>query len=171
MVLHFVRGDAKTRSETPLETIRAGALAALREIARSISAAWDLDSTLDLIARKTTEVMLVDSCTIYLLDPDNETLRLRATTGLAHRALGRVTLMVGEGMTGYAVQRNEPVAAADAQHDQHFKWVDEAEETAFQSLLAVPLVIEARPIGALNVQIIKSHHFDDDEIEVHYALT
>ena len=71
-----------------------------------LSAAWDLDTTLDLIARKTTEVMHVDSCTIYLLDPDGESLRLQASTGLANRALGRSTLRVGEGMTGFAVANN-----------------------------------------------------------------
>ncbi|MEZ4593900.1 MAG: GAF domain-containing protein [Chloroflexota bacterium] len=122
---------------------RPQALAALREITRALSTAWDLDTTLDLIVRKTTEVMHVDSCTIYLLNRDGTTLRLRASTGLANRALGRSTLALGEGMTGFAVQSNEPIFARDAQHDPHFKWVDEAEESPFTSLLAVPLDIEA----------------------------
>ncbi len=86
-------------------------IGALREIARSLSAAWDLDTTLNLIARKTTEVMKVDSCTIYLLDPDGTTLRMRASNGLARLALGRGTLQIGEGMTGHAVARNQPVFA------------------------------------------------------------
>jgi len=145
---------------------RPQAVSALREIARALSAAWDLDTTLDLIARKTTEVMHVDSCTIYLLDPDSDTLRLRASTGLSRRALGRATLQVGEGMTGYAVQANRPVYAAAAQEDPHFKQVVEAEETSYRSLLAVPLVIEAQPIGALNVQTRATRQFSPDEIEV-----
>jgi signal transduction protein with GAF and PtsI domain/anti-sigma regulatory factor (Ser/Thr protein kinase) len=143
---------------------RPQALSALREITRALSTAWDLDSTLELIVRKTTEVMHVDSCTIYLLDPDGRTLRLRATTGLANRALGRATLEVGEGMTGYAVQSNEPVFARKAQEDPHFKWVDEAEESPFTSLLAVPLLIEADVIGALNVQTRTPHDFGPDEV-------
>jgi len=145
---------------------RPQAVSALREIARALSAAWDLDTTLDLIARKTTEVMHVDSCTIYLLDPDSDTLRLRASTGLSRRALGRATLQVGEGMTGYAVQANRPVYAAAAQEDPHFKQVVEAEETSYRSLLAVPLVIESQPIGALNVQTRATRQFSPDEIEV-----
>ncbi len=152
-------------STTTVST-RPQAFVALREIARALSSAWDLDTTLDLIVRKTTEVMHVNSCTIYLLDPDGQILRLRATTGLAKRALGRATLQVGEGMTGYAVQRNEPVYAAEAQHDPHFKWVVEAEEMNFRSLLAVPLVIENRPIGALNVQTTNPHSFSEDEVTV-----
>jgi two-component sensor histidine kinase len=142
------------------------ALTALREIVRSLSAAWDLDSTLDLIARKTTEVMGVDSCSIYLLDPDGRTLRLQASTGLAKRAVGRSTLKVGEGMTGYAVAHNRPIFAADARTNTHFKWVEEAEERGFISLLAVPLVIEREPIGALNVQTITPYHFAPAEVEL-----
>jgi two-component system, sensor histidine kinase PdtaS len=145
---------------------RPQALPALREIVRALSAAWDLDTSLDLIAQKTTEVMRVDSCSIYLLDPDSTVLRLKASTGLARRALGRSTLRVGEGMTGYAVAYNRPIYAANARENPHFKWVDEAEERGFVSLLAVPLVIEAEPIGALNVQTRTRHEFTLDEVEL-----
>ena len=64
------------------DSTRDAAVTALREIAQALSTAWDLDTTLDLIVRKTTEVMHVDSSTIYLLDPGGDTLILRATTGL-----------------------------------------------------------------------------------------
>lgn len=144
---------------------RPRALTALREIARALSTAWDLDSTLDLIARKTTEVMRVDSCSIYLLDPDGVTLRLRATTGLARQMLGLATLKVGEGMTGHAVARNEPVHSSDAQHNPHFKYVQGTSERAFHSLLAVPLLIEEATIGALNVQTIENHAYSEREVE------
>ncbi len=144
----------------------ASALASLRHIARALSAAWDLDTTLDLIARTTTDLMGVDSCAIYLLDAGADALQLRASTGLARQALGRATLRVGEGMTGHAVAANRPVFATEAQDDPLFKLIDEAEETAFHSLLAVPLVIETRPIGALNVQTLRPHAFTPEEIEL-----
>jgi two-component sensor histidine kinase len=153
-------------AHVPAHALHAHPFASLREIARSLSAAWDLDTTLDLIARKTTEVMGVNSCTIYLLDADNQTLRLRASTGLARQALGRATLQIGEGMTGHAVARNRPIYAADAQHDPHFKWVDGTEEVRFRSLLAMPLVLDERPIGALNVQTAEPRDYSDDEIEM-----
>ncbi len=141
-------------------------LAALREIARAISAVRDLDSTLDLIAHKTTEVMGVDSCTIYLLDPDKQTLRIRASTGLSRRAVGRGTLTIGEGLTGYAVEHNQPAFARTAQSDRRFKFVPGADEQQFVSLLAVPMVSEERPIGAMNVQTLEPHDYTPDEIEL-----
>ena len=142
------------------------AFTALREIARALSSALDLDTTLDLIVRQTTEIMGVDSCAIYLLDTDDVTLRLRASTGLARRALGLATLQVGEGMTGYAVVQNRPVYAADAQHDPHFKWLEDTEERRFLSLLAVPLLLNDRPIGALNVQTAAPRDYTAEEIDL-----
>lgn len=152
--------------DTEFALARSASFTALREIARSLSAAWDLDTTLDLIARKTTEVMGVNSCTIYLLDADEHTLRLRASTGLARQSLGRATLQIGEGMTGHAVAQNRPVYAANARNDPHFKWVEDTEEVRFRSLLAVPLVLDGRPIGALNVQTAEAHDYTGDEIEM-----
>ena len=145
----------------PLQTY-----AILRQIARTINTAWDLDSTLDHIARKTTEIMGVDTCNIYLMDPDQRTLRLRATTGLALRALGRATLTVGEGMTGHAVAQKAPLFASEARRDPHFKWVEHTEERMFHSLLAVPLLLEDQPIGAMNVQTIIPHLYSEDEVEI-----
>ena len=142
------------------------ALGALRAIARALSTAWDLDTTLDLIVRKTTEVMEVDSCSLYLLDPDGQTLRLRATTGLARRGLGVATLALGEGMTGLAAAENRPVFARHAQEHPHFKWIADLHENLFASLLAVPLIIETRPIGALNVQTTEAHTFTAAEVEL-----
>lgn len=143
-------------------------ISTLSEIAQALSAAWDLDSTLELITHKTTEMMHMDSCSIYLLEPDQVTLRLRASTGLSQRALGRATLKVGEGMTGYAVAKHEPVYAADAHLDPHFKWVEKTGERQFHSLLAVPLLIgsQTNPLGAINVQTKKSHKFLTQEIEL-----
>jgi signal transduction protein with GAF and PtsI domain len=144
---------------------RAPSLPCARSPARSVPR-WDLDTTLDLIVRKTTEIMGVDSCAIYLLDTDDVTLRLRASTGLARRALGLATLQVGEGMTGYAVVQNRPVYAADAQHDPHFKWLEDTEERRFRSLLAVPLLLNDRPIGALNVQTAAPRDYTAEEIDL-----
>ncbi|MGQ0604681.1 MAG: GAF domain-containing protein [Anaerolineales bacterium] len=141
-------------------------LAGLREIARALSAAWDVDSTLDLIAEKTAHVMRVDSCSIYLLDEIHENLWLRASTGLAKKSLGRGSLKMGQGLTGWAAQHGQPVAIRDAQADPRFHYVPWTEEQIFHSLLAVPLINRERIIGALNVQTFELHEFTTDEIEL-----
>jgi len=141
-------------------------LAALREIGRAINAAWDLQATLELITRKTAEVMGMDSCSIYLLDQEGEYLILEATTGLAPEAVGRARLRLGEGLTGWAAQKGEPVGVADAARDPRFKYLPETQEAVFQSLLAVPLVNQGRVIGAMNVQTRAYHEFGAEEVEL-----
>jgi signal transduction protein with GAF and PtsI domain len=141
-------------------------IASLREIARALSAAWEVDATLDLIARKTAQVMAVDSCSIYLLEPGGATLWLRASTGLAPTALGRTSLEMGEGLTGWAAQKGLPVAERDARADPRFKFLPQTREQNYRSLLAVPLINRGRVIGAMNVQTREYHTFTEDEIEL-----
>ena len=141
-------------------------LSALREISRAIQAAWDLETTLDLITRKTTEVMGMDSCSIYLLDKMEENLVLKATTGLAPEAVGKAKLKLGEGITGWAAREGKPVAVRDAVNDPRFKYLPETRKLNFKSLLAVPLVSQGRVIGAMNVQTTEFHDYSEEEVEL-----
>ena len=141
-------------------------LAALREIGRALNSEWALEPTLDLISRKTTQVMGVDSCSIYLLQPGSERMTLKATTGLAQEAIGRAALQLGEGLTGWAAQQGRPVAVREAASDPRFKLLPETHEKGLRSLTAVPLTNQGRVIGAMNVQTARPHDFDEDEIEL-----
>jgi len=141
-------------------------LAALREIGQAINAAWELEAALELITRRTADVMDMDSCSIYLLDASGESLVLKATTGLAAEAIGYAHLGLGEGLTGWAAKTGQPVAVADAARDPRFKFLPETEEWHFQSLLAVPLVNQGRVIGSMNVQTRAHHAFSKDEVEL-----
>ena len=145
---------------------RSSIVVLLREIAQALSAAWDLDTTLDLIARRTNHVMGTDSCSIYLLEPDGEILRLRASTRLARESLGRASLRMGEGLTGWAAREGKPVAVREAKRDPRFKLLPETNEEGLKSLLAVPLTNRGRVIGAMNVQTSEFHDFSPDEEEL-----
>ncbi|MCL4396036.1 MAG: ANTAR domain-containing protein [Chloroflexi bacterium] len=141
-------------------------LSALREITRAISAAWTLDQILALITRKTARVMDVDSCSIYLIDEQNEYLVLKATTGLAAEAVGHARLKLGEGLTGHAAKAAKSVAASHASRDARFKYLPETKESTFQSLLAVPLVSRGHVIGAITVQTREGREYSADETEL-----
>jgi signal transduction protein with GAF and PtsI domain len=145
---------------------KAAQLSALREIGRAINAAWELEATLQLITRKTAEVMDMDSCSIYLLDDARDYLVLEATTGLADNSIGHARLRLGEGLTGWAAKTGEPVGVADAARDPRFKHLPETKESIFQSLLAVPLINQGRVIGAMNVQTEQYHEHEADEVEL-----
>lgn len=150
----IVAGDASSR----------GSIDVLREIGRAINSAWGLDSSLELVTRRTAQLMGMDSCSIYLLSGDR--LTLQASTGLDRAALGRGSLRVGEGLTGWAVAHGQPVASSDAASDPRFQYVPGTREERFQSLLALPLINQSHIVGAINVQTQARHEFSQAEIDL-----
>lgn len=141
-------------------------LVALREISRAINAAWDLNTTLDLITRTTARVMGMDSCSIYLLDDAGAQLVLAATTGLDSGAVDQAKLALGEGLTGWSAAHGESVALEEAANDPRFKHLPGTGETRFHSLAAAPLISGDHIVGAINIQTAVQHAFSEDEIEL-----
>jgi len=144
-------------------------LRAVGQISAALASAWKLEDTLDAITRITSQVMGVDSCSIYLQGDENgdsERLVLKATTGLARESIGIASLNIGEGLTGWAFTYGKPVAVGDALNDPRFKLLPETHEESLKSLLAVPLNVQGRIIGAMNVQTAALHEFSNDEIEL-----
>ncbi len=141
-------------------------LDALREIGKAINSAWGLESTLELITRRTTQVMGMDSCSIYLLDEGRKGLVLKSSTGLNRAAIGRGFLHVGEGLTGWAVLHNKAAWSSEAHADPRFHFVPGTDEARFSSLLAVPLVNQGHVVGAINVQTRSRHEWSEEDIEL-----
>jgi two-component system, sensor histidine kinase PdtaS len=141
-------------------------LRAVGQISAALAAAWKLDDTLNAITRITSQVMGVESCSIYLQDESDDRLVLKETTGLAREAIGRASLRVGEGLTGWTVTHGQPVAVRNALEDERFKLLPETQEEKLRSLMAVPLSVQGRIIGAMNVQTAAIHDFTPDEVEL-----
>lgn len=141
-------------------------LAALHDIGEALSGAWDLGTTLRKITETTTNVMRMDSCSIFLIDKTGRELILKASTGLSAAAINVGKLHIGEGITGYAAESGKPVAVRNAAKDPHFKYLPGTEEQKFKSLLAVALISQGNTIGAMNVQTRAFHDFTQPEIEL-----
>jgi two-component sensor histidine kinase len=146
-------------------------LAAVREISQAIAGARDLDDTLELITRRTTEVMHVDSCSIYLYNQTREKLVLAASTGLNQAGIGHYSLPYGGGLTGWAAEQRQAIALADASADPRFHRILGSGESQFPSLMAMPLVSRDKVIGAVNVQTKQRDAFTEDEIELFGFIT
>jgi two-component sensor histidine kinase len=141
-------------------------LRAVGEISAALAGAWKLEETLEAITRITSQVMAVGSCSIYLQEEGRDRLVLKATTGLAREAIGHASLGIGEGLTGWAVTHGQPVAVRDAPNDPRFKLLPETREEGLKSLMAVPLSVQGRVIGAMNVQTAECRDYTGDEADL-----
>ena len=140
-------------------------LSFLHEITQLASSTRDWDEMLRIVIDRTTDAMRTDVASLYLHEKREGLLRLVATNGLDRRNIGRVTLRVGEGITGWVANARVPLAARDVRKEPRFKWVRGADQPQFISMLSVPLVVRDDVVGVMNVQTAHARDFSKEEID------
>ncbi|MEO6417889.1 MAG: GAF domain-containing protein [Polyangiaceae bacterium] len=123
-----------------------------------------LVTLLDEGPKRIAKIIGADVCSLYLLEGEGN-LVMRGNVGFSHAALGQVRLMVGEGITGQAVEYLRPISAVTADKHQSYKYFAELGEERFPVFLAVPIRGKSGPLGAIVAQR-KSVAFDDHDIEL-----
>ncbi|HEX9269244.1 MAG TPA: GAF domain-containing protein, partial [Candidatus Limnocylindria bacterium] len=140
-------------------------LSFLHEIAQLASSTRDWDEMLRIVIDRTTDAIGAEVSSLYLLERREGLLRLVASNGLDPRSIGRATLRIGEGITGWVANARVPLAVRDVRNEPRFKWVPSVDEERFTSMLSVPLVIRDEVIGVMNVQTVAPRDFESGEID------
>lgn len=136
----------------------------IEDISALILQSHDLDETLRNVVNLVARRMHTDVCSIYLLDEDQQTLRLRATKGLSRRAVGKVTMRIGEGLTGMAARKRHAVAIEEPQNHPSYRYFKETGEERFHSFLGIPLFDRSNPLGVIVLQTREVRQFSKEEI-------
>ncbi len=139
-------------------------LAYLHEFAQLAAQARDWDELMRTLVDRTTDAFHVEVCSFYLLDHATGRLTLAATNGLDRELVGKVSLALGEGVTGAAAANNEPIVVPDVRNDPRFKYLRGFDLAGLTSMLSVPLSWNDRIIGVLNVQTVATRRFTPREV-------
>src|SRR5260370_2346840 len=123
------------------------------------------DELLELIIGEATSAMGTDVCSLYLVTPRGRELLLTATNGLNEKMIGKATMRVGEGITGWVAETRRPAVVPDVSEEPHWKWVPGLDEDRFRSMLSVPIESGPRLVGVLNVQTVDKRAFDSGAID------
>lgn len=116
-----------------------------------IASADGFHQALDRVLEFAVEVVKCDSCFIYVLEEND--LVLRASKNPHPELLGRLTLRVGQGITGWVAEHREPVAVSrEAYKDSRFLYFTELPEDRYEAFLSVPLLSRGRLAGVMNLQ-------------------
>ncbi len=140
-------------------------LSFLHEITQLAASTRDWDEMLRIVIDRTTVAMRTDVASLYLLEKREGLLRLAATNGLDRRNIGRATLRIGEGITGWVANARVPFATRDVRKEPRFKWVRGADQPQFMSMLSVPLVMRDEVVGVMNVQTVEPRDFSKGQID------
>jgi sugar diacid utilization regulator/putative methionine-R-sulfoxide reductase with GAF domain len=141
----------------------------LVRLAQAAASTQRPDELLELIIRETTSAIGTDVCSLYLLAPDQQLL-LTATNGLNENMVGKVTMRVGEGITGWVADTRRPAIVPDVSKEPHWKWVPGLDEDRFHSMASVPIESGPRLVGVLNVQSTERREFDSGDIDFLRAI-
>jgi len=139
----------------------------LRTVADITGADLDLRGTLKEVVNLVNEKMKADSVFIYLFDEPKEDLILMASKTPHQRELGKITLKIGEGITGWVARENKPVAISqNAYTDARFKKFDILPEDKYEAFLSVPIVHKGNIVGVINVQHKKPHEYPANTLDL-----
>jgi DNA-binding PucR family transcriptional regulator/putative methionine-R-sulfoxide reductase with GAF domain len=142
----------------------------LQRLAKAAASTQQPGELVELIIRETTSAMGTDVCSLYLLQPDGRDLLLTATNGLNEKMVGKVTMRVGEGITGWVAETRREMVVADVAREPHWKWVPGLDEQRFHSMLSVPIEAGTRLVGVLNVQSVEQRDFSASDVDFLRAI-
>ena len=137
----------------------------LHEIGNRLATADGFHDVLARVVDFASALVKCDSCLIYVLE--GEELVLRASKNSHPDSVDRLKLRVGQGITGWVAEHNEPVAVAEkAALDPRFQFFHELPEDSYEAFLSVPLMCRGRVVGVINLQHRQQHVFRRKEIRL-----
>ncbi|MCH8225120.1 MAG: response regulator, partial [Chloroflexi bacterium] len=142
----------------------------LYEITEQLASSPDMDTVLDLITAKATEMLESLGSSILRFDHASDSLLIAKTHNVSQDLLERYSGKPGEGTTGIAFQERRPVWSRDITADDLGRTEGDAtralDEAGLKAVLAVPIVVRDETYGVLNVIYQEIRDFTDAEIRL-----
>ena len=139
---------------------------ALTRISKAITSDRYIEDILRLVVTVTAETMHSKICALWLLDDNDNTLRLRATQSISEDYLKERSLKMGEGIVGQVALAQKPRSVINVLEEPDYKEKELAEKEGLVSMLSVPMVVRDRVIGVINCYTSYSHQFTETEKNV-----
>jgi len=145
-------------------------------LVRAVSAQIANELNLDELARRVTELIQKTFnyyyVAIFTLDADSRALRFRSSAVAPRKGRRKAAIALqvelGQGLIGHAAQSGEGVICDDVRADARYRFIDALPET--QSEVAIPLKIEERVVGVLDVQSNALNAFHPNDLLLLSAL-
>ena len=155
-----------------VERFRIGQLNLVRQVSAQIANVLELDE----LARRVTGLIQKTFNYYYVafftLKPGAQSLRFRASASAPRPGRRKKSIIVdadlGQGMIGQSAQTGERILSEDVQQDSRYRFINLLPET--RSEVALPLKIEDRVLGVLDVQSDQLQSFHPNDLLVLEAL-
>ncbi|MCD6401341.1 MAG: GAF domain-containing protein, partial [Anaerolineales bacterium] len=127
-------------------------LTRLLDVSRQLSATLELDSLLQLIIEVASELTFSESCLILLYDPQTKSLEFIASPGVRSKEIKTIRVPIEGSIAGAVFKKGSPLIVQNAHSDPRlFRGVDQFIQHTTKSILAVPMMIQDRTIGVIEL--------------------
>jgi len=154
---------------SPLGAIGSEELRRLVEVTGRLLSTIDFDQLFEIIMESAKSLTNSEASSLLLLDEKVGKLRFAVATGAAKESLGSLYVPLGEeSIAGYVAVHGRPLVVNDVKKDgRWYSGVDEATSFHTRSILAVPLILEERTVGVVEVLNKEGEaDFTDEDIQL-----
>jgi signal transduction histidine kinase len=155
--------DALTRKERALEK-KDAQLSKWAELSHALIANFDLPPLLDLIVSTAIEVTDADRASVMLLDSEEGVLTIKAAKGIDEDLVQSTRVKLGEGIAGRVARTGRPLLLRRSARTPDLDSLRNRDDQ-ISSAISVPLRIEERIVGTLNVNESSRHsEFGEEDL-------
>src|SRR5436305_11306321 len=135
----------------------------LNDVISTISSTLKLDEVLSHLVDTIVRAISCHAAFIYLYNKEKDRLVLASTTEQYQHQVGKITLALGAGTTGWVGLTLKPLILTDeALEDPRFRYFPDLEEEYFQSTMTVPITgKDHHLIGVIAMHAVAPYEFTD----------
>ncbi|PKK92116.1 MAG: hypothetical protein CVV64_01475 [Candidatus Wallbacteria bacterium HGW-Wallbacteria-1] len=161
--LDLERGSAE-RIHQALETISG--------IGMLLNSSMDATTLIRNVNARICELLDAEGCSVILRDTDTNSLKFFAVWGERSEMIEKVSIPEGTGIAGWVIDNGMHWISITAAHDEKFSpFVDIITDFNTRNVLAVPMKVAGRIIGAVEVVNKKrGRNFDDQDVDLLFCL-
>lgn len=144
---------------------------ALQNIEVAILSTMNLVDRFDLILEHVVTQMRADLGVIFMRDPQSrEVFGLRQRGSRDEKSFREMRFKSGEGAAGWIMEHGQPLYLRDVRRDPRWVHRQASESEGVVSYLGVPLQVEGRTIGVIDISTRSERSFTDEEISFFNTL-
>ncbi len=134
------------------------------EVARKVNSTLNLQDCLQGILEKAMEVLEVERASLMFMEEGKGELIIKVARGLEEEIIRNTRVKVGEHISGWIIREGQPLLIKDIGADSRFV-AQHNKKYYTSSLLSVPLKIEDKVLGVININNkISRESFNEDDL-------
>lgn len=134
----------------------------LIELGKLMSGTLELEELLQIIVDEASKLINVDIATIYIVDPDDVSIKDIVSRGVPNELKSKLPMKIGEGICGYVAKTGETAVINDV--TRNTQYVSLCRE--IKSEAALPLKSQGKVIGVFNVESEKLDAYKPDDVDL-----